>query len=81
MQGLTSLPDYVQFKHYDRTPLNQIFTAAGDDLLEVLESMLAVDPQRRCTATQVCLANNEPIITPIIQVQNTKTAQITDKIY
>lgn len=35
------------------TPLAQIFTAAGYDLIALLESMLKLDPLQRCTATEV----------------------------
>ena len=50
---MKELPDYIQFKQFPGTPLNDIFTAAGDDLLDVLGKMLSVNPLNRCTATQV----------------------------
>ena len=31
--GHTELPDFVQFKSYPTTPLDDIFTAAGPDLI------------------------------------------------
>ena len=47
------LPDYVQFKPCPGTPLKEIFIAASDDLLDILQGMLTMDPLRRLTATQV----------------------------
>ena len=42
--GVTSLPDYIQFKHQTGTRLRDIFTAAGDDLLDLLAKLLALCP-------------------------------------
>ncbi|GAB6028364.1 Cyclin-Dependent Kinase 7 [Chamberlinius hualienensis] len=50
--GVTALPDYVQFKPFPSIPLNNIFTAAGDDLLSLLHKMLAVNPLDRSTCTE-----------------------------
>ena len=50
--GHTKLPDYVQFKSYPATPLQDIFTAAGDDLIELLERLLKLDPMNRCSCTE-----------------------------
>lgn len=49
---MKSLPDFVEFKKFPGTPLSDIFTAATDDLLELLSSMLDYNPCKRCTATQ-----------------------------
>lgn len=49
---MTTLPDYIQFKPFPGTPLREIFSAAGDDLLFLLEKMLALYPHNRCTATE-----------------------------
>ncbi|CAD5116699.1 unnamed protein product [Dimorphilus gyrociliatus] len=49
---MTQLPDYIEFKYQEGTPLKQIFTAAGQDLLDLLESMFKFDPLRRCTAAE-----------------------------
>merc|ERR1711915_854457 len=38
--GLTSLPDYIQFKHHPGTPLRDIFTAASNDCLSCLVTLL-----------------------------------------
>ena len=53
LQGMTALPDYIKFNHFPGTPLNQIFSAASDDALEVLGKMLTLNPSERCTAPQV----------------------------
>lgn len=45
--GHTKLPDFVKFRSYPPTPLADIFTAATPDLLQVLETMLSLDPNRR----------------------------------
>ena len=42
--GLTSLPDYIQFKHNNGTPLKDIFSAAGNDLLDLLSQLLTLCP-------------------------------------
>ena len=49
--GLTSLPDYIQFKHNPGTPLADIFTAAGDDLLDLLSKLVTLCPLKRIDAT------------------------------
>jgi cyclin-dependent kinase 7 len=50
--GVTSLPDYIQFKHQPGTRLRDIFTAAGDDLLHLLSQLLYLCPLQRCTSSQ-----------------------------
>lgn len=47
--GMSSLPDYVQFRTFPGTPFRHIFTAAGDDLLDVIGKMLALNPLSRCS--------------------------------
>lgn len=49
---MTKLPDYVSFKHFDGSPLRDLFPAAGDDLLELLGSLLTINPSKRCSCTQ-----------------------------
>jgi cyclin-dependent kinase 7 len=49
---MKELPDYIQFKHTPGTPLQHIFTAAGDDVLLLLEKLLAIDPLVRCSCTE-----------------------------
>ena len=53
---MESLPDYVQFKPSPGTALKDIFIAASDDLLELLEKMLTMDPCKRITAASVSYA-------------------------
>lgn len=55
MQGMSNLPDYVTFKSFPGTALDQIFTAAGDDLLELLQGLFTFSPCARYTASQVRL--------------------------
>lgn len=57
-QGMTNLPDYVTFKHFPGMPLHHIFSAAGDDLLELLQDLFIFNPSTRLTATQVCIPHN-----------------------
>lgn len=50
--GVKLLPDYIQFKFYPAIPLREIFTAAGDDLIELADRMFSLYPLKRCTATE-----------------------------
>ncbi|XP_061624073.1 cyclin-dependent kinase 7 isoform X4 [Phyllopteryx taeniolatus] len=50
--GVSSLPDYVPFKILPGTPLEHIFSAATDDLLELLHGLFTFNPSTRTTATQ-----------------------------
>ncbi|XP_023340935.1 cyclin-dependent kinase 7-like [Eurytemora carolleeae] len=49
--GLKALPDFIQFKHHPGTPLQDIFTAAGDDLLQLMGQLLALCPLKRCDSS------------------------------
>ncbi|RMC04441.1 hypothetical protein DUI87_18883 [Hirundo rustica rustica] len=51
--GMTSLPDYVTFKSFPGMPLQHIFSAAGDDLLSLLQGLFTFNPCTRVTATQL----------------------------
>ena len=51
---MKSLPDYVDFKKFPRIPFSEIFSAASDDLLDLLEKLFLYDPVLRIDATQVC---------------------------
>ncbi|XP_074662572.1 cyclin-dependent kinase 7-like [Tubulanus polymorphus] len=64
---LKSLPDYIDFKPVPSIPFSSIFTAAGDDVLEMLETLLQLDPLKRCTATtglKKPYFSNKPAPTP-----------------
>uniref|UniRef100_A0A4W4FS02 Cyclin-dependent kinase 7 n=1 Tax=Electrophorus electricus TaxID=8005 RepID=A0A4W4FS02_ELEEL len=50
--GMTSLPDYVSFKLFPGTPLEHIFSAASDDLLELLQGLFTFNPCTRITASK-----------------------------
>lgn len=50
--GVKLLPDYMQFKQFPGTPLQHIFTAAPDDLLDLAEKLLAICPLNRCSCTE-----------------------------
>ena len=52
--GIKSLSDYVEFKSFPPIPLKTIFTAAGDDLIELIGSMLVLYPIARKSCTE-CL--------------------------
>lgn len=62
--GVMQLPDFIQFKPFPAVPLKDIFTAAGDDLLDLLTSLLNVNPQERCNCSQALqmpyFSNNPP---------------------
>jgi len=50
--GLSTLPDFIQFKQQPGTPLRDIFTAASDDLLQLMGSLVTVCPLKRCDTKQ-----------------------------
>lgn len=54
--GLKSLPDYFEFKVYQRMPLKTLFTAASQDSLDLLEKMVTYDPLKRPTCEE-CLSH------------------------
>jgi len=49
--GLTNLPDYIQFKANPGTALGDIFTAAGDDLLDLLGKLVTLYPLKRINSS------------------------------
>ncbi|KAG0232230.1 kinase-like domain-containing protein [Mortierella sp. GBAus27b] len=66
--GVRELQNYIQFKQYPRTPLRLLFTAASADTLELLESMVIYDPNRRISAREALLHPyfyNKPRPTPL----------------
>uniref|UniRef100_A0A6F9D9P4 [RNA-polymerase]-subunit kinase n=1 Tax=Phallusia mammillata TaxID=59560 RepID=A0A6F9D9P4_9ASCI len=50
--GMTQLPDYIVFKDFPGIPLSQCFSAATDDLLELISGLLRYNPVMRLTASQ-----------------------------
>ncbi|GLG96712.1 Cyclin-dependent kinase 5 homolog [Gryllus bimaculatus] len=65
--GMEALPDYIQFKSFPGTPFRHIFTAASDDLLELLENLLSLYPLKRCTcekALRMAYFSNKPYPSP-----------------
>lgn len=62
-----SLPDYCEFKQCPPMLFRDIFTAAADDLISLLESLLKLNPNDRCTAKaalQMPYFSNKPGPTP-----------------
>jgi len=55
-QGVSELPDFIQFKPHAAVPLDSVFSAVGSDALEMLGRTLALNPLRRCTATEVYIS-------------------------
>lgn len=51
-KNLKLLPDYMTFKVCQGTPFRHIFTAAPNDLLQLLQKLLALCPLNRCTCTE-----------------------------
>ncbi|XP_066148397.1 cyclin-dependent kinase 7 [Euwallacea fornicatus] len=49
--GVKTLCDYIEFKTFPSIPIKSIFTAAGDDLLNLIETMLVLNPIARKTCT------------------------------
>lgn len=76
------LPDYVTFKEFPRLPMREIFTAASDDLLDVLDLTLAINPAKRCSASQALQMpyfSSKPAPTPGSQLPFPKSNKIIDK--
>lgn len=68
---VSTLPHYVAFKPSPSIPFHDIFTAAGDDLINVLSKMLALNPLKRCTckeALEMPYFSNYPAPTPCSQL-------------
>nr|CAH7741911.1 unnamed protein product [Callosobruchus chinensis] len=61
--GVKQLSDYIDFKPLPSIPLKNIFTAAGDDLLDLIEAMLVLNPIKRKEASeclQMAFFSNKP---------------------
>uniref|UniRef100_A0A5F5PQU5 Cyclin-dependent kinase 7 n=1 Tax=Equus caballus TaxID=9796 RepID=A0A5F5PQU5_HORSE len=68
---MCSLPDFVTFKSFPRIPLQHIFIAAGDDLLDLIQGLFLFNPCTRITATQALKTkyfSNRPGPTPGCQL-------------
>ena len=52
---MKDLPDFVAFKQFPAIPLRDIFSAAGDDLLDLLSKLFRYYPVERCSATEVII--------------------------
>lgn len=64
---VSRLPNYISFQPRPPLPFNQIFTAAGNDLIDLLYVMLSLDPDQRGTATSALAHSyftNAPAPTP-----------------
>lgn len=49
--GMSKLLDYIKFKPLPGTPLKHIFTAAADDLLDLIAGLLEINPAKRINCT------------------------------
>ena len=50
---MTLLPDYTEYKKQEPPNLRMLFTAAGNDALDLLKKLLLFDPQKRSTGEEV----------------------------
>eukprot|EP00826_Nyctotherus_ovalis_P053486 TRINITY_DN6967_c0_g1_i16.p3 TRINITY_DN6967_c0_g1~~TRINITY_DN6967_c0_g1_i16.p3 ORF type:complete len:119 (+),score=44.07 TRINITY_DN6967_c0_g1_i16:265-621(+) len=50
--GVALLADYVPFAHQEGVALEEIFMARSQDTIELLDWMLALNPNKRCTAQE-----------------------------
>lgn len=81
---VSTLPHFVQFKPMPAIPFRDIFTASSDDLIEVLEKMLALNPLKRCTckeALKMPYFSNRPAPTQCSQLPlpTGNTIMVTDE--
>uniref|UniRef100_A0A0R3RTQ1 Cyclin-dependent kinase 7 n=1 Tax=Elaeophora elaphi TaxID=1147741 RepID=A0A0R3RTQ1_9BILA len=49
---MEELPDYICIKPMSAIPLKSVFSAAGDDLIELIHQCLRFDPKKRWNATE-----------------------------
>ena len=64
---MTSLPNFAQLTQFPGTPVKDIFTTVADNLLALLDKLLAINPLNRCTASealQMPYFSNAPAPTP-----------------
>ena len=52
-QEVKSLPDYMSFVKMAAKPFRHIFTAAPIDLIDLLNTLLALNPLKRCNCSEV----------------------------
>ncbi len=74
--GVTKLPDFVKYNKMAGVVSEEIFTAASNDLIRLLDWCLTLDPSKRCTATQALKSDyfsNTPAPTPGPQLPLPKT--------
>jgi len=50
--GMKELNDFVEFKKFPRIPFQEIFSAAGDDLIDLLEKLFCYNPIKRLNTTE-----------------------------
>ena len=48
--GVSSLPDYIAFREQKRSTMRDLFTAASDDTLDLLQALLTFNPTQRLNA-------------------------------
>jgi cyclin-dependent kinase 7 len=66
---VATLSDFVKFERYDAIPLHDIFTAAGEDLLAVIATLLSLHPGKRLTCSEVLQMDyfrNHPAPMPLL---------------
>lgn len=64
---VSTLPHFVTFKPNPPIPFQTIFTAAGNDLLDLIGRMLALNPLKRCACKEALMSpyfSNSPFPTP-----------------
>ncbi|CAG8519762.1 2110_t:CDS:2 [Acaulospora morrowiae] len=65
--GFSELSKNVRFQKFPRPPLKQLFTAAGNDAIDLLEKLLTYDPNKRITTREALnhpYFRNKPRPTP-----------------
>lgn len=75
--GIQDLPDFVSFNKFPAIPLHDIFSAAGDDLLDLLYKLFRYFPPERITASKALqhkYFSNKPAPTPCELLPNVPSA-------